>query len=144
MSYYPEKDSHINDKVQVQQDLSNYATKKELKDATGIDTSNSTDKKDFGVLKADLDKIDISKLLCVPTHLDNLKLKVHGLGVAKLKPILIDLKKLSDVVTKEIVKNTKFNTLKTDVNVLEKKIPDASTIFQKMVMLRVNFLMSLV
>ena len=31
MSYYPEKDSHINDKVQVQQDLSNYATKKELK-----------------------------------------------------------------------------------------------------------------
>ena len=115
-----------------------------MKDATGIDTSNSTNMKDFGVLKADMDKIDISKLLCVPTHLDNLKLKVHGLGVAKLKPILIDLKKLSDVVTKEIVKNTKFNTLKTDVNVLEKKIPDASTIFQKMVMLRVNFLMSLV
>ena len=94
MSYYPEKDSHINDKIKVQENLSNYVTKKELKDATGIDTSNSTDKKDFGVLKADLDKIDISKLLCVPTHLDNLKLKVDGLGVAKLKPILIDLKKI--------------------------------------------------
>ena len=115
-----------------------------MKDATGIDTSNSTDKKDFGVLKADMDKIDISKLLCVPTHLDNLKLKVDGLGVAKLKPILIDLKKLSDVVTKEIVKNARINTLKTNVNVLEKKIPDASTIFQNMVMLRINFLMSLV
>ena len=95
-------------------------------------------------LKADMDKIDTSKLLCVPTHLDNLKLKVGGLGVAKLKPIFIDLEKLSDVVTKEIVKKAKFNTLKTNVNVLEKKIPDASTIFQKMVMLRINFLMSLV
>ena len=115
-----------------------------MKDATGIDTSNSTDKKDFGVLKADMDKIDTSKLLCVPTHLDNLKLKVGGLGVAKLKPIFIDLEKLSDVVTKEIVKKAKFNTLKTNVNVLEKKISDASTMFQKMVMLRIKFLMSLV
>ena len=94
MSYYPEKDSHINDKIKVQENLSNYVTKKELKDATGIDTSNSTDTNNFVVLKADMDKIDISKLLCVPTHLDNLKLKVDGLGVAKLKPILIDLKKI--------------------------------------------------
>ena len=91
-----------------------------------------------------MDKIDIGKLLCVPTHLDDLKPKSDGLGVAKLKPILIDLKKLSDVVTKEIVKNARINTLKTNVNVLEKKIPDASTIFQNMVMLRINFLMSLV
>ena len=91
-----------------------------------------------------MDKIDIGKLLCVPTHLDNLKPKADGLGVAKLKRILTDLKKLSDVVTKEIVKNAKINTLKTNVNVLEKKIPDASTIFQNMVMLRINFLMSLV
>ena len=91
-----------------------------------------------------MDKIDIGKLLCVPTHLDNLKPKADGLGVAKLKPILIDLKKLSDVVTKEIVKNAKINTLKTNVNVVEKKIPDASTIFQNMVMLRINFLLSLV
>ena len=76
--------------------------------------------------------------------MDILKLKANGLGVAKLKPILIDFKKLRDVVTKEIVRNAKFNTLKTNVNVLEKKILDASTIFQNMVMLRINFLMSLV
>ena len=71
-----------------------------------------------------MDKIDISKLLCVSTHLDNLKLKADGLGVATLKHILIDFKKLSNVVTKKIVKNAKFNTLKANVNVLEKKIPD--------------------
>ena len=40
MSYYPEPDSHIKDKVKVALDLSNYATKKELEHATGVDTSN--------------------------------------------------------------------------------------------------------
>ena len=40
MSYYPEPDSHIYDKVKVVLDLTNYATKKELEHATGIDTSD--------------------------------------------------------------------------------------------------------
>ena len=38
MSYYPEPDSHIRDKVKVVSDLSNYATQKELEHATGVDT----------------------------------------------------------------------------------------------------------
>ena len=38
--------------------------------------------------------------------------------------VRVDLKKLSDVVDNEFVKNTKFNTLKTKVNNLQKKIPD--------------------
>ena len=38
MSYYPESDSHIRDKVKVVLDLSNYVTKKELGSATGVDT----------------------------------------------------------------------------------------------------------
>ena len=40
MSYYPETDSHIRDKVKVVVDLPNYATKKELEHATGLDTSD--------------------------------------------------------------------------------------------------------
>ena len=47
MSYYPEPDSHIRDKVKVVLDLTNYATKKELEHATGIDTSDLAAKKDF-------------------------------------------------------------------------------------------------
>ena len=39
MNYYPETDSHIKDEVKVVLDLSNYATKKELECATGVDTS---------------------------------------------------------------------------------------------------------
>ena len=39
MSYYPEPDIHIRDKVKVVLDLSNHSTKKEIDHATGIDTS---------------------------------------------------------------------------------------------------------
>ena len=38
------------------------------------------------------------------------------------------LKKLSDVVDDEVVKNTKFITLKIKTNNLEKEIPDATTL----------------
>ena len=40
MSYYPERDSHIRDKIKVVLDLSNYAIKRELEQATGIDIKN--------------------------------------------------------------------------------------------------------
>ena len=47
MSYYPEPDCHIRDKVKVVLDLSNYALKKELDHARGIDTSDVVAKKIF-------------------------------------------------------------------------------------------------
>ena len=87
MSFYPEPDSHIKDKVKVVLDLSNYATKKELDHATGVDTSDLAAKK-----------------WCVK------------------------LKELSDAVANEVVKNKKYNTLKTKVNSFEKKIPDTTTL----------------
>ena len=59
MSYYPEPESHIRDKVKVV--LSNYATKKELDHATGVDTFDLGAKKDFITLKAEVDKLDIFK-----------------------------------------------------------------------------------
>ena len=36
MNYYPEPDSYIRDEVKLVVDLSNYATKKELDNATGV------------------------------------------------------------------------------------------------------------
>ena len=58
--------------------------------------------------------------------MNNLKAKVDYLDVGKLKTVPVDLTKLSDVVDKKVVKSTKVNTLKTKVNNLEKKIPDAT------------------
>ena len=52
MSYYPESDNHIRDKVKVVLDLSNYVTKKELDHATGVDISDLAGKKIFIALKA--------------------------------------------------------------------------------------------
>ena len=99
-----------------------------MQHAIGIDTSDLAAKKDFIALKAEVDKLDINKLTNVPTSLNNLKAKVDGVDVGKLKTIPVDLKKLSEVVDNEVIKNTTFNTLKTKVNRLEKKIPDATTL----------------
>ena len=79
MSYYPEPGSHITDKLKVVLDLSNYATKKKLDYATGVDTSDLATKKDFIALKAEVDKLDINKLVNVPTSSNNLKPKVDDL-----------------------------------------------------------------
>ena len=75
MSYYPEPDSHITDKVKVLLDLSNYATKKEFDYATGVDTSDLAVKNFFFALKDEVDKLDINKLVNVPTSLNNSKQK---------------------------------------------------------------------
>ena len=60
--------------------------------------------------------------------MNNLNIKVGDLDVGKLKTVPVDLKKLSNVVDNEVVKNVKFNTLQTKVNNLEKKIPDATAL----------------
>ena len=51
ISYFPEADSHIRDKVKMVLGFSNYATKKALKDAAGVDTSNLVATRDFIALK---------------------------------------------------------------------------------------------
>ena len=85
--------------------LSNYATKKELNDATGVDTSSLAAKRDFNALKTELDTLDINKMVNVLGGLNSLNTKVYHLDVDKLKTVPADLKKLSDVVSKEVVKN---------------------------------------
>ena len=126
ISYYPEPESHIKDKVKVALDLSNYVSKKELDHATGVDASDLAAKKDFIALKAQTDKFDINKLVIAPTSLNNLKTNIDDLDVGKLKTVSINLNKISDAVANEVANNTKFNTLKTKLNSLEKKIPDAT------------------
>ena len=56
-SYYPEPDSHLRVKVVLY--LWNYAIKKELNNATDIDTSNLATKTDFIALKAEVNKLGI-------------------------------------------------------------------------------------
>ena len=81
MSYYREPDSHIRDKVKAVLDLSNYATKKELDRATGVDTSDLAAEKYVIVLKTEVAKLNINKLVHVPTSLNNLKTKANDLMI---------------------------------------------------------------
>ena len=85
-------------------DMSNYATKTDLKNATRVDTSSLAKKKKLASLKFNVDKSDIDKLKNVPSNLSNLKIKVDKLDVDKLVPASIDLSKLSDVVKMMLLK----------------------------------------
>ena len=119
MGYYPESDSNFRNKFKVVLGLPNYVTKK-IEHAASVDTSDLAAKKDFIALKAEVDELDINKLNNAPTSLNNLKTKIDDLDVDKLKKIPVNFKNLNDVVHKEVIKNAKFNTLKTKVNNLEK------------------------
>ena len=99
--------------------LSNYATKKDIKDITHIDASGFASKTNLAALKTEADKIDTDKLKAV---LDDL---------AKLSNVVKnDVVKKTDFSADEYVKKTKFsadtNTLDDKIDGVEKKIPDVS------------------
>ena len=88
--YFPEQKSS-GGKVKVELDLSNYATKLNLKNAIGVDTSNFAKKTDLANLKSDVGNSDIVQLKNVPSYLGNLKRKVDKLDNDKLVPVPVDL-----------------------------------------------------
>ena len=90
--------------MKVELDLSNYAIKADLKNATGVHRSKFAKKVDLANLKYDVDKLDIEKLKNVPTNLSNLTRKVDKLDVDKLLPVPVDLSKRSDGVKTDVVK----------------------------------------
>ena len=57
-------------------------------------------------LKAEVEKLYISKLNNVSIGLNNLKTKVNDLDIGKMKTVPVDLKKLSDWLDNEIAENT--------------------------------------
>ena len=93
--YFPEPKSS-GGRVKVELDLSNYATKAGLKNATGVDTSFAK-RVDLTSLKSNVDELGIDKIKNVPTNLNNLKSKVDKLDIDKLVTVLVDLSKPSDV-----------------------------------------------
>ena len=75
MGEYFSEPKSLGGRVKVELDLSNYATKKDLKNETEVDTSSFTKKVDLANLKPDVDKLDIDKLKNVPSGLSSLKIK---------------------------------------------------------------------
>ena len=89
--YFPKPYEAFGRDINVSVDLSNYATKKDIKNITHIDTSSFALKTNVAILKNKVDKLDIDKLKILPTNLSNLKTKVDILDINKLVPVPIDL-----------------------------------------------------
>ena len=60
--YFPKPNKSFGRNINVKVDLSGYATKADLKNATGIDTSKFEAKSDLVSLKEEVDKIDTDRL----------------------------------------------------------------------------------
>ena len=88
MSKYFPPYNNSSENIKVELDLSNYATKKDIKDITHIDASGFASKTNLAALKTEVGKIDTDKLKTVPD----------------------DLAKLSNVVKNDVVKKTAYNT----------------------------------
>ena len=113
--------------IKVELDLSNYATKTDVKNITHVDVISFASKTNLAALKSEVDKIDTDKLKTVPD----------------------DLAKLSNVVKNDVVKKTDCNskimqietstqnTLKytldnlADIKKLKQSAPDISTLATK-------------
>ena len=58
--------------INVKVDLSNYATKADIKNISHVDTSSFALKSNLASLKTEVDKLDIDKLIPVPVDLSKL------------------------------------------------------------------------
>ena len=67
--YFPKPYEPFGGDINVKVYLLNYATKTDLKNATGIGTSKLAAKSDLASLKAEVDNLDIDKLVPVPVDL---------------------------------------------------------------------------
>ena len=92
MSYYPPYKSSSN-KIKVELDLTNYATKTDLNNITHVGTISFASKTNLAALKTEVDKIDVDKLKTTP----------------------IDLDRLTNLVKNDAVKKTDYNAKVTSI-----------------------------
>ena len=78
-------------------DLSNYATKADIKNISHVDTSS----------------------FALKTNLASLKTEVNKLDIDKLAPIPVDLSKLSDAVKNDVVKKAVYDKSVAKVNSID-------------------------
>ena len=111
----------------VKVDLSNYATKTDLKNVTHVDTSSFALKTNLANLKTEVDKLDIDKLVPVPVDLSKLSDVVKNDVVKKAVYDKLVTKK-NNIDTSDFVLKTRYQADKTE---LEKKIPHVTDFVKK-------------
>ena len=81
--YFPKPFRSFGGNINVKVDLSNYATKTDLKNVTHVDTSSFGLKTKVASLKNEVDKLDIDKLAPFPVDMSKLSVKVKNNIVRK-------------------------------------------------------------
>ena len=114
--------------------LSNYATKADLKNATGIDTYKLAAKSDLASLKAEVDKIGVDRLKTVPVDLSKLSNAVNN-DVVKITVYDKLVTKGNNIDTSGFVLKTRYAADKSDlekkISNVDKKIPVTSGLVKK-------------
>ena len=113
--YFPKLlNAHSGDSIKVKIDLSNYATKTDIRNISHVDISSFAPKTNLANLKTEVDKLDIDKLVSIPADLSKLrnliktvvvKKTVYGKLLAKVNPI-----PLNNIDTSDFVLKTKYHT----------------------------------
>ena len=125
--YFPKSFRNFGGNINVKVDLSNYATKTDLKSMTHVDTSSFALKPNLANLKTEVDKLDIDKLAPVPVDLSKLNDVIKNDVVKKTVYDKL-VAKVNGIDTSDFVLKTKYNTEKIE---LEKKIPDVADFIKK-------------
>ena len=82
--YFPKPHEPFDGDINVKVDLSNYATKADIKNISHVDTSSFALKTNLANLKSEVDKLDIDKLALVPVDLSELSDVVKMMLLKKL------------------------------------------------------------
>ena len=96
--YFPRPFRSFGRNINVKVDLSNYATKTDIKNISHVNTSSFALKINLVSLKTEVDKLDINKLVPVPT----------------------DLSKLSNAVKNVVVKRTVYDKIRIRIRIDQK------------------------
>ena len=113
--------------INVKVDLSNYVTKADIKNISHVDTSSFAINSSLANLKAEVDKLDIDKLVPVPVDLSKLSNVVKTDVVKKTVHDKL-VAKLNSIDTSAFGLKTKYDTDKSEI---EYKIPDNSNLIKK-------------
>ena len=146
---YPPYKSSSNS-IKVELDLTNYASKTDLKNITHVDVSSFAN---LAALKTEVEKIDVDKLKTTPTDLakltnavDLVKKTDYNTKVTSIETEiagltkntvdnLADITKLKTIDTNSFVLKTKLasdvTTLENEIDTVDKKIPDISELATK-------------
>ena len=119
--YFPNSNEPFGRDIKVKIDLSNYATKTDIKIISHVDTSSFALKSNLCSLKTEVGNLDTDNLVPVPVDLSKLRDVVKTMLLTNVFDKLVP--KVNSIDTSAFVLKNKYDTDKLE---LKNKIPDTS------------------